>query len=371
MKCTFYVNTTKRNRRVLTALSVLLCIMLFQVFMVSTVALANPTFTAGLDTVSSQLAVLLKTTGVEATKTSNETGIPGKETEDASLNEEIAVEDVMVPGKSDPISQSAGKKLIFSDNNAMFSSRDTAPPIPPPDKTNLSVNENTLLAVVSNPGSGNTSPPANEITASESASAQNNAPKEPVPSPQTKKSSSISTPLVTGLAVALVAGVAVGSGGGSSSDSDSAVSSDPGTTSSQPSTSGTTTIKLADLVRIGDDPDYNGHHSDHFQVNTPSGISWTDSFSITNASNVKAAKFKYTVAGSMMGNIVYINGNEAGRLCNPGNTAYTVESCSLDISRFITTGSNSIKIQCIKLESDPTTPYDDIELYKLYIELTQ
>ncbi len=232
------------------------------------------------------------------------------------------------------------------------------PPIPPPDSGSiaLTVNDHILLA-------------KNAISTTETG---DKGKTKPAPEPKTSKSSSVSTPLLVGAGIAIVAGAVAAAGGGSDSD-DSAPSapSTPANPSGDTSSGSSEVIKLSNLVRIGDDNDYNGNHPDHFKQNRPSGTSWTDSFNISNANTVSSATFKYTVAGSKVANPVYINGKQAGRLCNPGNTAWNVESCSIGITGFIHTGSNEIKIKCAIDESDTDTPYDDVELYNLRIELNR
>ena len=229
------------------------------------------------------------------------------------------------------------------------------PPIPPPDPESrtLTVNDHVLLAK-------NTTATAKDGGKGTS---------EPAPEPKTSKSSSVSTPLLVGAGIAIIAGAVAAAGGGS--DSDASVPSTPTTPSGDTSSGSSEVINLSSLVRIGDDTDYNGNHPDKFKQNRPSGTSWTDSFNISNANSVSSATFKYTVAGSKVANPVYVNGKLAGRLCNPGNTAWNVESCSIGITGLIRSGSNEIKIKCAIDESDTDTPYDDVELYDLRIELTR
>lgn len=230
------------------------------------------------------------------------------------------------------------------------------PPIPPPDPESrtVTVNDHILLAK-------NTTATAKDGGKGTS---------EPAPEPKTSKSSSVSTPLLVGAGIAIIAGAVAAAGGGS--DSDTSVPSTPANPSGGDTSSGSSeVINLSSLVRIGDDTDYNGNHPDKFKQNRPSGTSWTDSFNISNANSVSSATFKYTVAGSKVANPVYINGKLAGRLCNPGNTAWNVESCSIGITGLIRSGSNEIKIKCAIDESDTDTPYDDVELYNLRIELTR
>ncbi len=233
----------------------------------------------------------------------------------------------------------------------------TGPSSPPPDAHALRVDENLLLA-------------SNTVSTAQPADKDKAAPP---PEPKTSKSGSVSTPLLVGAGIAIVAG-AVAAAGGSGSDSDDSSPSTP----APPSGGGggapsgnSEVINLSSLVRIGDDTDYNGNHPDHFKQNRPSGTSWTDSFNISNANTVTSAAFKYTVAGSKVANPVYINGKQAGRLCNPGNTAWNVESCSIGITGLIRSGTNEIRIKCAIDESDTDTPYDDVELYNLRIELTR
>ena len=240
---------------------------------------------------------------------------------------------------------------------AVAESLKTGPPSPPPDVYGLRIDENVLLA-------SNTASTAKPADTDKTA---------PAPEPKTSKSGSVSTPLLVGAGIAIVAG-AVAAAGGSGSDSDDSGSSTPAPPSGggggAPSAS-SEVINLSSLVRIGDDTDYNGNHPDKFKQNRPSGTSWTDSFNISNANTVTSAAFKYTVAGSKVANPVYINGKQAGKLCNPGNTAWNVESCSIGITGLIRSGSNEIKIKCAIDESDTDTPYDDVELYNLRIELTR
>lgn len=229
------------------------------------------------------------------------------------------------------------------------SSPEMLPPTPPPDQPTQSVKENVLLAAAPIP------------------TPQSSGKTKPAPGPKTSKSSSISTPVIVAAGVALAVGVAVAAGGGSGSDSSSDTAAD-----SAPTSSGSTdVINLADLVRIGDDTDYNAHHPDQFKVSRPSGTSWTDSFTLNNFNTVTSATFKYTVAASKVGNPIYINGRQAGRLCNPGNTARNIRDCSATITGYIQSGSNQITIRCAIDPSDTVTPLDDVELYNLRIELTR
>lgn len=225
---------------------------------------------------------------------------------------------------------------------------------PPPDGVTLAGKKNSLLIAASS-----TSPPMDP----------GKSKTGPAPGPKTSKSSSISTPVLVAAGLAAAVGVAVAAGGGSGSDSSSDSSSTSAPTT--PASTETDVIKLSDLVRIGDDTDYNAHHPDKFKVSHPSGTSWTDTFSIDNISTVKSAKFSYTVAASKVGNPIYINGRQAGRLCNPGNTAWNVEACSTNITGYIRAGSNEIKIKCATDPSDTVTPLDDVELYNLRIQLTR
>ena len=229
------------------------------------------------------------------------------------------------------------------------------PPIPPPDPGSiaLTVNDHTLLAT----------------NTTSTAGVGDKGKTKPAPEPKTSKSSSVSTPLLVGAGIAIVAGAVAAAGGGS--DSDAASPATPANPSEGTSSGSSEVIQLSNLVRIGDDTDYNGNHPDKFKQNRPSGLTWTDTFNISNVNTVSSATFKYTVAGSKVANPVYINGKQAGRLCNPGNTAWNVESCSIGITGLIHSGSNEIKIKCAIDESDTDTPYDDVELYNLRIELNR
>lgn len=223
-------------------------------------------------------------------------------------------------------------------------SHDIAPPTPPRQK---------IAAAIKEPLPISASPSADNSPATAKAA----------PGPDTTRDGSFTKPLLITAGVAAAVGVAVAAGGGSGSDS---------TASDQSSADrATVVINLANLVRIGDDEDYNANHPDHFQVSHPTGLSWGDTFTIDNVDNVSSAKFRYTVAASKVGNPVYVNGSLVEGLCNPGNLASIKKGCSMDITRFIHAGSNEIKIRCAIDPSDTITPYDDVELYDLRIELEQ
>ncbi|MBB5349620.1 hypothetical protein JWG42_15695 [Desulfoprunum benzoelyticum] len=228
----------------------------------------------------------------------------------------------------------------------VVSSIQEKPPSPPPEQSIPAIDGHTLLAMNASPddttpGKGNTAP-----------------------APKTTKENSVSTPVLVGAGVAIAVGVAAAAGGSSGSDSDS-----PTAPTSAPTSGNTDVIHLADLVRIGDDSDYNSNHPDKFKQSRPSGLSWTDTFTINNVNSVRSAMFNYTVAASKVANPIYINGKLAGKLCNPGNTAWNVEACSLNITGYIHSGLNEIMVKCAIDESDSSTPYDDVEIYDLRIEL--
>ena len=239
-----------------------------------------------------------------------------------------------------------------------YESQSRNPDIPPPISNSLTINKKFLLA------SNTTSSSAPEAGSTET--------KSSAPQPKTSKSSSKSTSILAGAGIAIVAGAVAAAAGGSGSDSDTstpASTTAPSSDTTDIPSGNTETIHLASLVRIGDDRDYNGNHPDHFKQNTPSGLSWSDTFTISAANTISSAIFRYTVAGSKVGNPIYVNGKQAGRLCDPGNTAWNVKACSLNVIRYIHSGTNEIKIRCAIDETDTTTPYDDVELYDLRIEL--
>lgn len=132
-----------------------------------------------------------------------------------------------------------------------------------------------------------------------------------------------------------------------------------------------TALGIALAVGVAVANDYNGNHPDHFKQNRPSGLGWTDWFTINNFNTVGSARFEYTVVGSKVANPMYINGHLAGKMCNPGNTAWNVEDCSLDILGYIRSGTNKIQLKTARDQSDTSTPYDDVEFYNLRIEQTR
>jgi len=265
-----------------------------------------------------------------------------------------------LPQQVSSVSLPTRSKLVGSMNGQTpeFESQSRNPGTPPPMPYQLTIDEKILIA------SNTTTTPAPETAAADK--------KTDAPEPKKSTSSSVSTSILTGAGIAIAAGAVAAAAGGSSSDSDASTPGSPTTPSgdtTDTSSGNTETIHLASLVRIGDDRDYNGNHPDNFKQNTPSGLSWSDTFTISTANTISSAIFRYTVAGSKVGNPIYVNGKQAGRLCDPGNTAWNVKACSLNVMRYIHSGTNEIKIKCAIDETDTTTPYDDVELYDLRIEL--
>jgi hypothetical protein len=272
-----------------------------------------------------------------------------------TINLEGDGDDKLLTAEAGAASSSEYKIKTDLDNQARIAANSISPPTPPPDEIVLAANEYTLPAAASGPN-----PEEPEKSG-------------PAPGPKTSKSSSLKTPLLVTAGIVLAVGAAVAAGGSGSDDSSSTGTTDTsgGTGPGVTPTGATEVIHLADLVRLGDDNDYNGNHPDQFKQNRPSGLSWTDSFNINNFNSVRSAKFKYTIAGSKVANPIYINGRLAGKMCNPGNLATNVRDCSLDILGYIQAGVNEITLKCAIDQSDTSTPYDDVELYNLRIELTR
>lgn len=267
-----------------------------------------------------------------------------------NILEENSDDELLIARVGTPSAGGYGTRTAQGDQLGIAAGAES-PPTPPPDKIVLAANNHALPAAASGPN-----PAGPEKNGS-------------APGPKTSKNSSLRTPLLvtTGVVLAVGAAVAAGSSGSGDSSSPDSTNTNPGGTS----TGATDVIPLADLVRLGDDNDYNGNHPDHFRQNRPSGLSWTESFTINNANTVGSARFKYTVAGSKVGNPIFINGQQAGRLCNPGNLATNVRECSLGILGHIRSGANEIRISVAIDRTDTTTPFDDVELYNLRIELTR
>ena len=128
------------------------------------------------------------------------------------------------------------------------------------------------------------------------------------------------------------------------------------------------TITFKSPIRIGDDRNYNEEHSDNFQISTPSGITYSESFQISG--NVFKGTLLYTIAGATMANRIYINGSLVGRACNPGNTAYVVADCPpIDVTSQLKDGTNILKIASVIYPGDEITPYDDIEIYNMRLDV--
>jgi hypothetical protein len=132
-------------------------------------------------------------------------------------------------------------------------------------------------------------------------------------------------------------------------------------------------IFFRDPIRIGDDQDYNATHDPDFQISKPTGLSYAESFTISaDELNSSKAVIQYTIAGSMMGSKVYLNGILVGITCNPGNTADAIKECDdIDITGRLRVGNNELKIVTVLYPPDDVTPYDDIEIYNMRITLTR
>lgn len=162
-----------------------------------------------------------------------------------------------------------------------------------------------------------------------------------------------------GVGLAVLAGVAA-----SSSSSDDGSSSDMTTGDSSE------TYYFKSPIRIGDDKNYNGNHEDNFKINTPSGISYSESFTLSEA--VTSGKLKYTIAGAHEAEKVYMNGTLVGRTCNPGNTADAIKTCDpIDVTSNLKVGKNVMKVACVLYPGDEETPYDDAEIYNMRLEMTR
>ena len=132
-------------------------------------------------------------------------------------------------------------------------------------------------------------------------------------------------------------------------------------------------IYFQDPIRIGDDQDYNATHDPDFQISTPTGLSYTESFAIAaDDLNSSKAVIRYTIAGAMMAAEIYLNNRLVGITCNPGNMANAIKECDpIDITGMLQPDTNELKIVTVLYPPDDTTPYDDIEIYNLRITLTR
>ncbi len=132
-------------------------------------------------------------------------------------------------------------------------------------------------------------------------------------------------------------------------------------------------IYFEDPIRIGDDQDYNANHDPDFQISTPTGLSYAESFTIAQDDlNSSKAVIRYTIAGAMLPAEVYLNGAFVGTTCTPGNSANAIRNCDdIDITGMLQTGNNELKIVTALVLEDNISPYDDIEIYNLRITLTR
>lgn len=129
--------------------------------------------------------------------------------------------------------------------------------------------------------------------------------------------------------------------------------------------------RFRDPIRIGDDEDYNSHHSPDFKISSPSGKSYSKSFDVSSECNFSKAEIEYTIAGAVESARIYLNDSLVGRTRNPGNSATAIASGSVDITDELKTGSNELKISTVLYPGDEIDPYDDIEIYNLRVTLTR
>jgi hypothetical protein len=83
------------------------------------------------------------------------------------------------------------------------------------------------------------------------------------------------------LGAVVLAGIASGSSG-SDNDSRSADQNITGSTEQNIAGSTEQNITFKSPIRIGDDQNYNENHTDNFQISSPSGITYSESFEITD-----------------------------------------------------------------------------------------
>lgn len=126
-----------------------------------------------------------------------------------------------------------------------------------------------------------------------------------------------------------------------------------------------------DIIRIGDDIDINETHlGEEFCISSAYSPTYTADFTIPEGCEYTEAKLQYWVTGVSQDNEILINGKLVDTTCNTDNSS--TRCCTngpITITDKLHVGINTLHIKTILFPGDDTTPYDDIEIYRLHIYL--
>lgn len=132
---------------------------------------------------------------------------------------------------------------------------------------------------------------------------------------------------------------------------------------------------FGNTIRIGDDLDFNENHPGQtFCSSSAYSHTYSAEFTLPSECEYSTATMQYYATGVYGDNRIYINGKLVDTTCKTGNIAglgYCCTNGEIDIKDALRAGTNTLYIETVLFPGDDYTPYDDIELYRLHITLTQ
>lgn len=121
------------------------------------------------------------------------------------------------------------------------------------------------------------------------------------------------------------------------------------------------------VIRIGDDKNY---QVDNLCYPSAYTTRYSATFNLPENIHFHEAFIHYWITGSSQANQFYVNNVHVGDTCSTDNQ-YHVCGVGRDIpiTLVIHTGENTFLLKLVKYPGDDYLPYDDIEIYKLQIQL--
>ncbi len=130
------------------------------------------------------------------------------------------------------------------------------------------------------------------------------------------------------------------------------------------------------LIRIGDDIDYNLHHSWSFIISSPAGKNYKASFDLPADAKFKRAEIRGQIAGAYLDNLYFMNGTLFGTTVGcKGNNYPDIKLTCIPVEipkKLLKKGQkNILELRTVPLPSDPLTPLDDMEVFNLRLQLVR
>lgn len=126
-----------------------------------------------------------------------------------------------------------------------------------------------------------------------------------------------------------------------------------------------------DIIRLGDDIDINETHiGEDFCISSAYSPTYTATFNIPEGCEYTEAKLQYWVTGVSQDNKILINDELVNTTCNTdNNSTICCTNGPITITDKLHVGINTLRIKTVLFPGDTSTPYDDIEIYRLHISL--